>query len=199
MFASIIFFPLLPPALLSNALASLGSPATSCVIPPCSSSSSVAISSPDPAITTASSKVADGYFSLASLPSSTDKTNTPSSRISELPAYGLLGFQVPRLAVQLLAAPMAGISAAVIINPIDCIRVRMQAKGWSKGFVDWPHRISQEGCLGLLSVELCEENLDLPSYYSGDSVLSFRRSCDGHRPSQKPLFTKNTKPRKVAS
>ncbi|KAF6776134.1 hypothetical protein AHF37_04706 [Paragonimus kellicotti] len=33
---------------------------------------------------------------------------------------------VPRLAVQLVSAPLAGMAAATLVNPIDCVRVRMQ-------------------------------------------------------------------------
>ncbi|VEL38826.1 unnamed protein product [Protopolystoma xenopodis] len=38
----------------------------------------------------------------------------------------------------------------------------------------------QEGCLGLLSVELCENDLGSPSYDPDHSVLIFRPSCDRH-------------------
>ncbi|KAL3307289.1 hypothetical protein Ciccas_014201 [Cichlidogyrus casuarinus] len=34
--------------------------------------------------------------------------------------------EVPRLAVQLCSAPLAGVTSAIIINPLDCVRVRMQ-------------------------------------------------------------------------
>ncbi|TPP60292.1 Solute carrier family 25 member 44, partial [Fasciola gigantica] len=37
-----------------------------------------------------------------------------------------LGNLLPRLAIQLISAPLAGIAAATIVNPIDCVRVRMQ-------------------------------------------------------------------------
>ncbi|VEL39106.1 unnamed protein product [Protopolystoma xenopodis] len=59
------------------------------------------------------------------------------------------------------------------------------------GAEGWPYRTPQKSCLGLFSVELCEEYLGLPSCDPDNSVLSFRPSCDGYRQSQKPLFTKN--------
>ncbi|CAL8103571.1 unnamed protein product [Calicophoron daubneyi] len=39
---------------------------------------------------------------------------------------GHSGFELPRLSIQLLAAPLAGVSAATLCNPVDCVRVRMQ-------------------------------------------------------------------------
>ncbi|CAH8464403.1 unnamed protein product [Schistosoma turkestanicum] len=33
----------------------------------------------------------------------------------------------PRLLIQLISAPLAGISSAIIVNPIDVVRVRMQS------------------------------------------------------------------------
>ncbi|VEL37976.1 unnamed protein product [Protopolystoma xenopodis] len=44
---------------------------------------------------------------------------------------------------------------------------------------------TEEGCLGLLSVELYEEDPGSSSYHADDSELRFRPSCDGHRQSQK--------------
>ncbi|TGZ57441.1 hypothetical protein CRM22_009933 [Opisthorchis felineus] len=54
---------------------------------------------------------------------------------------------VPRLAIQLIAAPLAGIASAALVNPIDCVRVRMQVGNlsfrettrilWAKEGIRW--------------------------------------------------------------
>jgi len=43
-------------------------------------------------------------------------------------SYLTNSFSVPRLLIQVLSAPLAGSSAALIINPIDCTRLRIQVR-----------------------------------------------------------------------
>ncbi|VDP88137.1 unnamed protein product [Echinostoma caproni] len=68
---------------------------------------------------------------IASLPSEPFLIGPFRSSSQQLPSERVdssiqLGSRLPRLAIQLLSAPLAGIAAATIVNPIDCVRVRMQ-------------------------------------------------------------------------
>ncbi|KAI8785975.1 solute carrier family 25 member 44 [Biomphalaria glabrata] len=46
---------------------------------------------------------------------------------------GVIPTYIPRLAIQVVAAPLSGVSAALITNPIDVIRARIQVEGTKFG------------------------------------------------------------------
>ncbi|KAA0200587.1 Mitochondrial carrier protein, partial [Fasciolopsis buskii] len=64
-------------------------------------------------------------FSFGLLRSIFPVDTTPQSSESK-DASRQISDTLPRLAIQLISAPLAGIAAATIVNPIDCVRVRMQ-------------------------------------------------------------------------
>ncbi|VEL41319.1 unnamed protein product [Protopolystoma xenopodis] len=66
-----------------------------------------------------------------------------------------------------------------------CVPIKLEKAAARDALIDFTgHR--KKGCHGLVTVGLCKEGIDSPSFDAEPSVLSFPSSHDGHRQSQKP-------------